>query len=215
MDSNQQPGRLSPWSATFHERRTALFIAIVCIVLIAAALLAPQWFKSKDNPPVTATATSQENQPGKSSDQPTYRISEAPTIAPVTAETPVARAAANPPEPKPTPKVVASTPPEEKKMTPPPAKVEAARKPVTTHSAPVAQTPPGYFVQVGAFKDKAHANQLRRKLTASGFNCRLVDRGNGLHGVWIGPESSRSAAEKLQQELKSRLHMQGFVTHSG
>jgi len=218
MDSNQQPDRLNPWSATFQERRTALFIAVVCIVVIGAAMLAPQWFKSKGNTDTARTGDMPEQQETASADRQAYRIKAAPPVAPVTANTPVDRATASPAE-KPASKPVVSEPVVSKPvLVIPPAPVskpKPAAKPATPRTTRVAQPPAGFFVQVGAFKDRTHADQLRKKLIANGFNSRLVDRGNGLVGVWIGPEDSRPAVDKLQQELEKRLHMQGFVTHSG
>ena len=225
MEPNQQPERLNQWSANRHERRTAVFIAGVCIVIIAAVLIAPRWFASKggdaDNSGEQAESMAAGQQP-EQSEQPTYRISSAPAVAGVSAETPVEHASPQPaaaPEPaqvtpaEPEPAATVSPPP-----APKPVVAPVKPKPATTtapHQTAVSKAPAGYFVQVGSFKERKLADSLLKKLTDHGFNSRLVDRGNGMIGVWIGPEDNHKAAETLQQELQKRLNMKGFITHSG
>jgi len=220
MEPMQQPERLTQWSATFHERRTAVFIAGVCIVVIAAAMLAPQWFASKpEQQPAMNQAEGQATE--TPAGRPTYRIETNTPVAAVSAHTPVSNETVAPApvvKPVPAPAAVEPTP----APPPPPAPVTAAPKPkpvatTTTASRPtaVSKAPAGYFVQVGAFKERKLADSLLKTLTSNGFNTRLIDRGNGMLGVWIGPEDTHKAAEKLQLELQKKLKLQGFITHSG
>jgi len=226
MEPMHQPERLTQWSATFHERRTAVFIAGVCIVVIAAAMLAPQWFASK---PEQVTEINQTNEAtgAQTSDtpveRPTYRIDSNTPVASVTARTPVSNEIIEPApavRPVPAPKPVVTAPAPEPAKTTPTVTSPPKPKPVTTikpsnSSTTVSKAPTGYFVQVGAFKERKLADNLLKKLTSNGFNTRLIDRSNGMIGVWIGPEDTHKAAEMLQRELQKKLKLQGFITHSG
>jgi len=214
MEPMHQPERLTQWSATFHERRTAVFIAGVCIVVIAAAILAPQWFASKSEQPA-AMDQADEQTTETAAEHPTYRIGSSAPVTAVSANTPVSNEIVAPApviKPVPAPEPVKPAP---ATATAPPKPKPAVTSTTSSRTAAVSKAPAGYFVQVGAFKERKLADSLLKKLTSNGFNSRLIDRGNGMIGVWIGPEDTHKAAEKLQLELQKKLKLQGFITHSG
>ena len=73
----------------------------------------------------------------------------------------------------------------------------------------------GAFVQVGAFKQKDNADQLRDKIAQSG----LVQEGrveswynDGIHRVRLGPFENREAAERAAAQLKQSLGLNAIVT---
>jgi cell division septation protein DedD len=79
-----------------------------------------------------------------------------------------------------------------------PRRAEAA-KPT---AAPAAETASGTFsIQVGAFKDKAIAESLAKKLKKQGFTAYVVTPGGGLFNVRVGSFPARAAAEKVQERL--------------
>lgn len=88
---------------------------------------------------------------------------------------------------------------------PPPADVaEAAPPPEPVRAAPARG---GWAVQVGAFGSAAAADKLVAQLGRDGYRAYVapVKRdGKTLHRVRVGPESDRSAADRLAQRLKSR-----------
>lgn len=63
-----------------------------------------------------------------------------------------------------------------------------------------------YFVQVGAFRNKADADAQRAKLGLAGQQARVSEReqnGRPVYRVRIGPMAQRSEAEALKQQLAS------------
>jgi rare lipoprotein A len=74
----------------------------------------------------------------------------------------------------------------------------------------------GTFVQVGAFKQKDNADQLRDRILNSG----LLQGGNveswyndGIHRVRLGPFSNRDEAERTASQLKQSLGLNAVVTY--
>lgn len=73
----------------------------------------------------------------------------------------------------------------------------------------------GSFLQVGAFRQKDNADQLRDKIVQSG----VVQSGNveswyndGIHRVRLGPYANRDEAERVAAQLKQSLSLTAIVT---
>mgnify|MGYP003572318091 FL=1 len=100
--------------------------------------------------------------------------------------------------------------PEPVKATPkpaPPAKQAA-------QAVPKMQPLKGWFVQVGSFGQEMNARGLQDRLATSGFQVQLEDVELGkkhAYRVLVGPSTSRAAAEKQAEKLKSSQQLKGMV----
>lgn len=73
----------------------------------------------------------------------------------------------------------------------------------------------GIFVQVGAFKQKENADQLRDKIAQSGVvRNGLVESwyNDGIHRVRLGPFENREEAERAAAQIKQSLGLNAIVT---
>jgi rare lipoprotein A len=73
----------------------------------------------------------------------------------------------------------------------------------------------GMFVQVGAFKQKDNADQLRERILRNGIaqNGAVESWYNdGIHRVRLGPYSSRDEAERAASQLKQSLGLTAIIT---
>lgn len=92
----------------------------------------------------------------------------------------------------------------------------AGLTPKTAPSEPQQMHPSvtAWVIQVGSFSSRTNAVELRDKLRKSGFTS-FVESFEGAaeasHRVRIGPEVSRSQAEKSLSRLQSRLAMNGII----
>ena len=68
----------------------------------------------------------------------------------------------------------------------------------------------GYAVQLGSFSKAANARGLRDKLKASGY-AAFVKSAGSVTRVYVGPQPSRAAAEKMLKKLRSETKLQGLV----
>ena len=85
--------------------------------------------------------------------------------------------------------------------------------PVAKPSAPAASST-GFAVQVAAFSKPGDATALRDRLRAAGFSAFTesvsTDKG-ALTRVRVGPVLARAEADQLQQQVKSKLGLDGIV----
>lgn len=124
------------------------------------------------------------------------------------------QAAAKPAAPAPAPAAAKPTP-----ATPTPA----ATKPTTPAVTAAAEPPPrapanpantGFVVQMGAFSDAAAATALRDKLRGAGFNAftdTVPGNGGKLTRVRVGPVMTRTEADALKAQVKSKAGLDGNV----
>ncbi len=88
--------------------------------------------------------------------------------------------------------------------------VEAGLARVEIRIAAVGSGPPGpartpfYTVQVGAFRDRDNALDLRRRLRSDGPPVVVEAGDDGLHRVRVGRFKKRAEAEKLRRRLRRR-----------
>jgi cell division septation protein DedD len=80
------------------------------------------------------------------------------------------------------------------------------------------QTPAAtlYTVQVGAFKNAADADALKKKLEKKGYKISMAlsesKKEGALYKVWVGKFSTRKDAETLSMKIKKTESLQAFVT---
>ena len=68
-----------------------------------------------------------------------------------------------------------------------------------------------YKVQTGAFKQKANAQALEKKLKAAGFDTYVVNTG-GYYKVQVGAFSKKTNAEAMLAKLKAAGYSDAFIT---
>ena len=68
-----------------------------------------------------------------------------------------------------------------------------------------------YKVQTGAFKQKANADALKKKLTAAGFDTYVVNVG-GYYKVQVGAYSVKANADNMLAKLKKAGYSDAFIT---
>ena len=99
--------------------------------------------------------------------------------------------------------------PVQEKKTPEPTKT----KPIET-SKTVAKTTRAWVVQVGSFTKQSNALGLRDKLRKQGYKAfveKISSKERQVYRVRIGPEIRKENAQKLQQQLKRKLKLDGLV----
>jgi cell division septation protein DedD len=100
------------------------------------------------------------------------------------------------PTPKPTPEPKASPSPK-------------ATKPAKAVTGPVAGT---FTIQVGAFKDKATADSVVKRLRAKGFEAFVVSpESAGLFNVRVGSYEARADADQVQGRLRDEEKFKPFI----
>lgn len=187
---------MDEWRASLTEYRIAWITAFGGIALIFLVSAWPELFTIK------------QNQTQAESMQPASTPAKAETARkPVEQAPPAPAAAEQRTEAEPVeqlqPKVI------DAKKTPAVAKEEPAppaQKPAAKPAAPSG----GYYVQTGAFKDAAGAKAVAGKLKQRGWPAIVVPKA-GLYAVWAGPQQSREAIEKLQQDIQRGLGLKGFI----
>lgn len=96
---------------------------------------------------------------------------------------------------------------------PAPAKQAAPAKKVapTKKAAPAKKAAKsGYAVQLGSFSKAANARGLRDKLAAKGY-AAFVESAGSVTRVYVGPQPSRAAAEKMLKKLRAEMKLEGIV----
>ena len=68
-------------------------------------------------------------------------------------------------------------------------------------TAELAEVPGGYWLQVGAFQEKSHAQDLRRRLHSNHLKVQVQSQG-GWHRVLVGPFKNRKKANRAEQQLR-------------
>ena len=177
-----------PWQASPLEYRSALGIALVSILLVITAAAKPQWFDFSAPDQTKTTVTQKPTQ--ISNQAATAAISEPPSSMPLI-----------------TPEPIAKTEPIHSPSADRPAEPHQSTPPVTS---PVAA---GYYIQLGAFKERSRAQHLVQQLQKYGWHAIVNARKHGLHAVWVGPKQTHTQANSLRQAIHSKLKMRGFIIH--
>ena len=95
----------------------------------------------------------------------------------------------------------------------------AARCPAETAPAPdsgpaARPTAPRYAVQVLAVRGTAQVDEMLTRLRGMGYMTRVVRDTTGFLKVWVGPYATRDEAQRVQQELRTRLGGQPFIVEA-
>jgi len=179
------------WQASLLEQRTAWGITFCAIIITMLAAAQPQWFDFSSS----ANKITHAQAPANKIIQPATHTAAEKVIIKKT-------------EPvKTAPKIKTITPSEPVMQAAP--KVEKS-KPVTTVK-PFNSITSGFYVQLGAFAEKARAQGLAAQLKRKGWSVKISTKKNGMHAVWIGPKSTKSEAEQLLKAIRSKLKQKGFI----
>jgi len=152
---------------------------------------------------------------GGSSGEPVPGDTTVPAGAPASADEPVdlnyptelTGRGATPPAGPPTP------PDEVPPITPPGAAGEVVES-VPDPPAPAPVSTEGWFVQVGAYRSRAGADQVVSELSAKGYKA-FVSPQNGLNRVRVGPFAERAAADAAAGEIERLGHPRPAVVKEG
>jgi cell division septation protein DedD len=144
------------------------------------------------------------------SDRPAEGLERPATAAAATARPLPATAAPTPtatPRPTPTPAPVLPTPPTRATAAPTPVPAAPAAPAAASTGLPRALGPTakGFAVQVGAFKDRASAEQIVKSLKSRGlpaFSVAPAARSGGLYTVRVGAYRDRADAETVVERLR-------------
>ena len=104
-----------------------------------------------------------------------------------------------------------TTPAEKTATTEKPAEKVAGR---VEEEAKTEKTAKAWVVQVGSFSQRDNAMALRDKLRKKkypGFVERVKGKNGAIYRVRVGPEASRTEAEKTMQKLRKQLKVYGVV----
>jgi len=152
------------------------------------------------------------------------RPSTTPTPVPTPRSALAATPTLAPPTPRPTPTLrpspAASAPttvaPTRPAATPaPPAAGSASARDAktgATRAAKATKPVPGTFAsQVGAFKDRATADQMVNRLRSKGYEAFVVAEKGGLFNVRVGNFAARADAERVQDRLRDEEKFKPFI----
>lgn len=193
----------SDWLAGHKEKRWALIVASVCVLLILIALLWPKQPDSSKQESMVADdyVENSEQMP------PTQHIMQPQPVVPVNA---------------PKTEVVKEVPAEQVEVKVVESKVsEPVRKPIAT--PPVVKAPAtilatkapaiqsGSYIQVGSFKSINGAIKVADALKAHGWPAIVAQRGADMHAVQVGPYADKKALSSARSDLKNKEKLDGFI----
>lgn len=72
-----------------------------------------------------------------------------------------------------------------------------------------------YTVQVGAYKTKAYAQNLLKKLTQKGYNAFMIYKDKKIYKVQVDKFKNKQDALKLAQHMLKKEKLKNFVTRTG
>lgn len=179
---------LRPWIAGQPEKRAALVVASLSLILVAVAFAWP--LIGQKQATSAAVETAQQTVPAHKAE---------PVSQPIP---PKQSKAAKPPAPA--KQTVSKT-----------AVPAQPPKPATKSPVPLASQKEtlikGFYIQLGAFKEKQRATSLAKRLSKS-WRTHVVDRPNSLHAVWVGPYKSSTLAKQDQARISKAEKINGFIT---
>lgn len=214
------------WQATLAEHRTAWIIATLSLLIVLIAILQPEWLSRITTNEQAPTEQAAVETPAKANP---HKYS--PIIQPKKASKTTATATSSQVAPasnlpgyatRPLAKAPAPVLPEAK--TSDDRTTSAATASQTTgkqiiqpqHTAPVTKKASKkvyghYYVQIGAFSNKSHADKLAARINRNNWSAKVVKKTAKLFAVWVGPRGTRSLANALKSSLQQRLNMKGFI----
>ncbi|MDX8410960.1 MAG: SPOR domain-containing protein [Mariprofundaceae bacterium] len=132
---------------------------------------------------------------------------ELPVAAPETPKPAVLKEATVLPETAP------SAPDTEARQPVPASQPEKAVEKTPPPAAKPSATAAGYYVQIGAYQQRGHAEAQLNKVK-SRWPARIAVRPNGMYGVWIGPYPARDKAKQSLKQLAGDK-LSGFIIKHG
>ncbi|MDX8403277.1 MAG: SPOR domain-containing protein [Mariprofundaceae bacterium] len=177
--------KLRTWVATPAETKAAWIIASICIVLVVGSFL---WPLIDNNYSEKNTFVSKQK-----------IMPETESIEKIIAKVQKGGTQAEKKRPQPTPALKKTAPETAKKNQP-------ASKPITTSKI----LPNGYYVQLGAFKERKRAQTLQKKLAAN-WKTQLKEKSNNMIAVWAGPYKNSKEATRIKSEIITRTKIKGFI----
>ena len=138
----------------------------------------------------------------------------APRVAEVPSPAPAATSALPTPPPRSTPLASAPVTPVRPTATPRPTPRSTPRATPRTTPAPrrAAATPVARLtIQVGAFKDRAAADAIVKRLKGKGYSAYLVPVTEGLFNVRVGSFTDREDAERIVAKLETQEKFKPFI----
>lgn len=105
----------------------------------------------------------------------------------------------------------ATTPAPAPQATPPAPKADTAEAPAP-EANPVQPQNPGYFIQVGSYKNADDAETTRAKIAFSGMDSSVSYGKDGYYRVRVGPFDNETAAQKALSTLKQN-DLPGQIIH--
>jgi cell division septation protein DedD len=178
---------LRPWSTKSSEQKWAIAIASGCFVIL---IILPFWPEGHHN-----------------SEDKLAKVEK--TAVPIKQAPPVSTQKL-PPKKVSTKAIVSHAKQETKKalisVKPHVAPIQITKKTITSHSSKA------YFVQVGAFQDKAHAQKLKKQLLKKHWSA-IIQKKNRFYAVQVGPYQQREKANSIKKQLSHKEKINGFITH--
>lgn len=140
--------------------------------------------------------------------------SAAPIAAAAAARPAPVKATPQPTTPRETPRAAprqAATPRPTPKATPKPAPTRAAAKATPGAKKPAATPLARLTIQVGAFKERAAAEAIVKRLKGKGYSAYLVPVTEGLFNVRVGSFTDREDAERIVAKLETQEKFKPFI----
>jgi len=190
------------WIATPAENRMAWVIATGCAILIVGALLWPLKESPGSKPVVKSPGVETRPETRLEAKQSSGAIEK--IIEKVQREEPRKVRITPEPEERSQPVKVITPAPEPEKA------VAVAPKTVVPATTTPPSLPKGYYVQLGAFKEKSRAFALQKKL-APGIKTHLKKKTAAMTAVWAGPYTSSAAATQARAEIARKTGIKGFT----
>ena len=178
---------LRPWSTKSSEQTWAIAVATGCFIILIAL---PFWSESKQ---ASQNKVHQAQAPHIASQK----------IAPISTQK-------IPPKKATTKPAVSHTKQAAKK-----AVVSAKPRvmPIQNKTKPmVTKALQAYFIQVGAFQDKAHAQNLKKRLLKKHWPV-IIQKKKRFYAVQIGPYKQKEKANSIKKQISHKEKINGFITH--
>ena len=184
--------RFEAWRASFREQRIAALVAGVCLALIVILGIRPDLMRPAHTP-TEKPQPAQIPEPSPTDGNPVPMMNK-----PETSGQPVMRET--------TPRATMGTSTDRSQLRPAKPSQQA---PGLERKSPE-PTPPGYYIQVGAFSDARRAHALQRKILRHDWPARIIEKEAGLMAVVIGPYGSHREATGKQQEILRTFKLKGY-----
>jgi len=178
---------LRPWSTKSSEQKWAIAVAIGCFIIL---LTLPFWSGNKQNPEnkghqvQVANVTSQQIAPIRTQKAPPKKVTTKPAVSHTKQDSK---------------KVAISAKPH---VTP----IQKTKKTV------VSKVSQAYFIQVGAFQDKTHAQKLQKRLLKKRWPV-IIQKKKRFYAVQIGPYKQKEKANSIKKQISHKEKINGFITH--